>query len=201
MKTKQQKIDAETDAVAVLAVFLRFQSVERQGLIWSKKMVGQAAVLSESRTTVAFEWLENRSYIACHLQEYLVTDAGHDYYDGICKRPTHQTDRKFKDEVLTGGYVRKGRLHQTGLINAALPGTAPPHREDSDPEKIFAKNQQQLHEVNMVAAQLGVTTGQYSKLFKAGRIRLCNGGGVPHAGIFDRNGKGWRSKCRICRKK
>ncbi len=187
MKRSQKKINTEVDAVRVLMTI----SVWNVGLRWNQRMFCELFGWSQMHCNEVIEWLAARDLVELRGAQCFISSQGREHLAGALIKPQIQISiRAWKDEVLSG---MDSRGRQTKIDRAALPS---PGREQSTSEsadEIIGREQTW----DRMARALGLSRGAFDDGVSEGRIRACKGG---HVGIFDRNGKGWRSLCRKCRR-
>jgi len=207
MKLSQNKINLEMDAVRLLRVMIVIESEARrraenkweiEGVCWTDRLLSQFVDLPVDRIRSAVEWLIRREFITCGNNTYLVEDEGQQYYSGLLRQSKFLNDLDFREEVLSG-MDKNGR--RTRIDNAVLPGSETPPINKNDPEKIFSRLELNRKIKQAEATKLGIDIAEFDRRLQDGSIHLCRGyRREQHIGIFDRNGKSWRSLCRICRK-
>lgn len=204
----QKRINRQVTATKVLALLIRFQN-EKDGLIWTSQMIAAHTRLDEETAKTAIEWLEGKSYLSYHLGNYIVTDAGLDYYDGAVDRPAVKTSPlAFKNEVLSG--VKEvacddrslgKRTVPTSIQTPVLPGHEKMHSREPDPETFLRGKQEREQFKRRLMKELSLSEEGLMRALEEDRIRECKGHDKQkHIGIFDRKGKYWHSLCRQCRK-
>jgi len=154
---------------------------------------------SQERSERTVRLLHRRGYIFTHRDHHQITEDGREYVaQAIAQMDVRGSTATWKDEALSGITLAGKRSKITrAVIPCPKHGTGRPR----SPEDVVARAQQQRKEHAKEATRLGVTPDQLTAWIESGRVHICHGGKEPHAGVFDRNGKGWRSKCRECRKR
>jgi hypothetical protein len=156
----------------------------------------------------AIEAMRKKKYVGGNTSFFL-TDTGLEFVDGLKRNVsiTHSaaTERKFKDEALTGVVEVKHRRYgwliseRSEIDSAAVTGASPPHTTET-PESMFIRAHREFELKKKTAERLGVDINTLTDLASIGRIQLCNS--CNSIELFDRKGPDrWQPICRKCRKR
>ena len=201
MKTHEQyRIDLERDGVRILGAVISYGG----GLTWSQRMMAHVLRCPEGRVEAAVSELEALGY----MRQYRPTAEGREYYSGaLAQSASSISVHEWRREVLSGVAQRSaGRRHadwqRTSIDNAVLPGQPSRPANEQTPERILEEVQRSRLLKRRLCNRLGIDMYEYDRRVADGSLHQCKGhDGVPHIGIFDRQGKGWRYLCKVCRQR
>ena len=180
MTDAQAKIDIERDGGLILGAIIRYQH-GTDGLLWTTKMLAHTLNVSIARISNSCTWLVKNGYMVIHRGEYIVTDAGRDYYDTAATRPqlnTGTASQRFKVEALTGiTETRNKNGHivttQSGLSNCAVPRSSVDFRNDKTPEMIISEIQEKRRALKKIATKLGIDFDDIAIAIERGDVGVC----------------------------
>jgi len=192
--SQQSKIDLQGDAGRLLRYAI--------GLGGSVHFLGP-------RPKLAAQWLKRRGFVTISSGKVFVTEAGREYYAGLCENPSvTDSPLAFKDEALTGikpdgsqsRIGARATKDDKGEPPAALPTCKTPHTTRT-PEDALNDSQQLIAKQKRIASEIGISVEQLVESAKDGRIKMCG----DHWGEFDKSkrnkdGSGLQNKCRKCKK-
>jgi hypothetical protein len=190
----------------ILATLIRYQK-EDDGMLWTCLMLSRHLGISHDAAASGLRWLESKGLIASHLGEYIVTYAGRESYDDSNRNPRKiESQKKWKDELSTGLKIKKSPKSgfivssKTVIENPALPNSAHQIHNTKTPEDLMQDAQFQIAVRNRICADIGISQDEFVTFNAEGRIRMCNGNGTPHLGVFDFKDKKKGYFYYICRK-
>jgi hypothetical protein len=194
-------VTIETNAARIIG-----ELIHGPGMVWTSDILSTRLGIEISDTWKAITWAKLREYVVDRHDAYFVTLQGRNYYDDSCRNSTLNFPEtpKWKDEVLTGicevislssGFVVS---EKSNIDRAVLQTGNETHYKDPE-EQIDAYRRAKTARKNL-ALSLKMTEKDLMDAIVDGRVRPCNYGDAPHLGVFDRNGAGWQSYCRRCRR-
>ena len=185
----------------ILLCILQFGTVD---MIYTTKMFCELLDIDTHDATAALEWLHTEGHVTSHLGMYDVTDDGIDLAHAMGEHPTINLGdelQDWKDEVLSGltqeynKATKKWVSARSDIDTAVLP-TAERHASSQSPEDIYLRRVESLEDDILLAEHFDISLERLHLYQEEGRIKQCG----DHVGIFDRDRKHWKSKCRACRK-
>jgi DNA-binding MarR family transcriptional regulator len=182
------------DFIRVLTVFMALG----ENLVWTAGSISDLFGWTRARSKRVLANLCRRGFVVTSRGHYFVTNEGRDYLQQArdqCRE--RRSISAFKDEALTG--IRPDGT-RSKLTAAVLPTGIEHTGRQRSPEDQMMRAQAEQTANRKHAEELGLTVAELEAHLLTGRVHRCEGGGVPHIGIFDKNGKGWRNVCRKCRK-
>ena len=182
------------DFVTVLTSFLNLG----ESPIWTLGSISDFHGWTRARSKRVLASLHKRGFVVVSRGHYYVTGEGRDYLQQCrdqCRE--RRSISAFKDEALTG--IRPDGT-RSKLTAAVLPTGIEHTGRQRSPEEHMMRAQAEHTALKKHAEELEMSVAELEGHLQTGRVHRCNGGKVPHLGIFDRNGKGWRNVCRKCRK-
>lgn len=195
MKNKQREFNVETVMYSLLGTLLRHKD---DGTNFTTEILNLICPADEDLILDAIMLATKNGYMTVENERRFITDEGIDAYETAIGRTSFvsSAESAFREEVLSGT-TSDGK--ETPITRAALPSpgfTKGPNRverravNDCDDMAGFEQFLQKNGETEESAID-GLTTG---------RLGLCYNGRT-HWGEFHRDGSGYRTVCKVCRRK
>lgn len=204
MSRHQDRIDRTSNFYTVLRFLVLHQRPNMDGIHWDITTISSnLKSIREPKIAIALLDLQKEGYVERIGHQWFRTTEGINAYHQEARSVTLPATgiEAFREEVLTGSKVERGRLVPTDKDTAVLPNSCGHGRRDNTEERDQLRNCTRGEKVRRIAVENGVTDEQCREMLASGEIHLCECCQKYSRFHADkRPGHDWQSPCISCRK-